>query len=161
DVMNKQREIMYKRRRRLLEQAETGKTTEASDLHNEIAGYISDEVASIVSIHAPQQYADSEFGELVREFSKLVPFDTASQQQLSKQLSQKGTTEEISEELTKLADRAYKTREKQFGVQQMRFLERVISLTTLDERWMEHLDAMEGLRDGIWLRGDKQTVLSE
>ncbi|NCN06498.1 MAG: preprotein translocase subunit SecA [Candidatus Pacebacteria bacterium] len=153
DVMNKQREIIYQRRRRLLEQAD--------NLHQEISGYVSDEVSSIVSLHAPQQYTDSEFGELVREFSKLIPFDTASQQQLAKELSKKNTTEEIIEELSNLANRAYKTREKQFGTKQMRFLERVISLTTLDERWMDHLDAMEGLRDGIWLRGDKQTVLSE
>ena len=161
DVMNKQREIIYKRRRRLLEQASAGEKTETSDLREEIVGYVRDEVASIVALHAPQQYTDSEYGELVREFSKLIPFDTTSQQQLAKQLSQKNTTEEISEELTELADRAYKTRERQFGAKQMRFLERVISLTTLDERWMEHLDSMEGLRDGIWLRGDKQTVLSE
>ena len=161
DVMNKQREIMYRRRRRLLEQAESGTTTETADLRTEINTYITDEVQSVVSLHAPQQFTENECHELVREFSKLIPFDTTSQQQLAKQLSQKYSVAEISEELTQLTDRAYKTREKQFGIAQMRFLERVISLTTLDEKWMDHLDAMEGLRDGIWLRGDKQTVLSE
>jgi preprotein translocase subunit SecA len=43
----------------------------------------------------------------------------------------------------------------------MRQIERVAILSTIDEKWMDHLDEMDNLRDGIWLRGDKTTVLSE
>jgi preprotein translocase subunit SecA len=43
----------------------------------------------------------------------------------------------------------------------MRQLERYVVLSTMDEKWMDHLDEMDNLRDGIWLRGDKATVLSE
>jgi preprotein translocase subunit SecA len=43
----------------------------------------------------------------------------------------------------------------------MRELEKYVVLATIDEKWMDHLDAIEGLREGIWLRGDKNTVLAE
>ena len=43
----------------------------------------------------------------------------------------------------------------------MRNVERYVTLATIDEKWMDHLDAMASLREGIWLRGDKNTVLSE
>jgi len=43
----------------------------------------------------------------------------------------------------------------------MRDLERFVTLSTIDEKWMDHLDSMDNLRDGIWLRGDKKMVLSE
>ena len=47
------------------------------------------------------------------------------------------------------------------GDDQMRIIERLAILSTVDEKWMDHLDEVESLREGIWLRGDKRTVLSE
>jgi preprotein translocase subunit SecA len=47
------------------------------------------------------------------------------------------------------------------GKSTIRQLERFVVLSTLDQMWMDHLDDIQSLRDGIWLRGDKQTVLSE
>ncbi|PIY80206.1 MAG: preprotein translocase subunit SecA [Candidatus Pacebacteria bacterium CG_4_10_14_0_8_um_filter_42_14] len=164
DVMNKQREIIYKRRRRLLEQSSgvTKPEIESSEnLKEEILSYIEDEVEAIVSLNAPEQYNDEEYNAIVRDFSKLVPFDPTSQRALATKLGELTTTDEITDELIKLATKAYESRERQYGATQMRFLERAVSLSTIDEKWMNHLDAMDGLRDGIWLRGDKQTVLSE
>jgi preprotein translocase subunit SecA len=43
----------------------------------------------------------------------------------------------------------------------MRQIERFAMLSSIDNLWMDHIDAMDDLREGIWLRGDKQTVLSE
>ena len=43
----------------------------------------------------------------------------------------------------------------------MKQMEQITTLSTIDEKWMDHLDEIESLREGIWLRGDKQTVLSE
>ena len=40
-------------------------------------------------------------------------------------------------------------------------VERMVTLSTIDEKWIDHLDQMASLKDGIWLRGDKQTVLTE
>mgnify|MGYP003975215473 FL=1 len=60
-----------------------------------------------------------------------------------------------------IISQTYLKREKVVGREQMRQMEQVVTLSTIDEKWMDHLDEVESLREGIWLRGDKQTVLSE
>ncbi len=167
DVMNKQREIIYDRRRRLLEQASIAEKTEAQDhptgetLHDQVISYIQDEVNSIVNLHAPVEYSDQEYDTLVNEFNKLIPFDQTSQNQLTTEVSKLADTDQIRERLTNIALKTYESKEKALGSEQMRALERIVTLSTLDEKWMDHLDSMDSLRQGIWLRGDKRTALSE
>lgn len=171
DVMNKQRDIIYQRRRDLLEKAspesqpkETKSTVEElplGSLKEEILLYIEEEIASLVSIHAPISYETSEFETIVKEFTKLIPFDQNSQNELVKAISTLTTTEEITAKLFDVAQNTYEAKEKSVGSDSMRTIERVVSLSTIDEKWMDHLDAMDSLREGIWLRGDKKTVLSE
>ncbi len=156
DVMNKHREIMYKRRRRLLEQSGQDDT-----LKQEILEYIEDEIESAVSLRAPQNFTPEEFEAIIKEFVEIIPFDSSALPQLVKNISKQGTVEEITQTLIDVATAAYEQREKQLGAEQMRMLERLVTLTTIDEKWMDHIDAMDDLRDGIWLRGDKNTVLSE
>jgi preprotein translocase subunit SecA len=57
--------------------------------------------------------------------------------------------------------KTYESREQTLGEAIMRELEKFVVLSTIDEKWMDHLDAIEDLREGIWLRGDKNTVLAE
>lgn len=169
NVMNKQREIIYDRRRRLLEQASLEATPVQEEreeeleqsLRKQILGYIEDEVASIVSLNAPQEFADQEYDRLINEFSKLIPFDQASQDALKQKICNFTDAESITEELTEIARSTYEAKEKTVGSEQMRNLERIVTISTIDEKWMDHLDAMDSLRQGIWLRGDKRTVLSE
>lgn len=169
DVMNKQREIIYKRRRRLLSAGSTIAMSEKSatdeqtsvSLREEIQQMISDEIESIVSVFAPTKFEYSEYLTIVKEFCRIIPFDQASQESLAKKLQELGTAAEIQENLESIAHKAYASRVKAMGEQQSSLLERLIVLSSLDSKWMDHLDAMESLREGIWLRGDKQTVLSE
>lgn len=175
DVMNKQREIIYARRLRLLLQTESilGEKNEVSAIADrlseqneetvteQILGYIGDEVASIVSVHMPKHFTPAEYAALIKEFSTIVPFDHASQEQLIKSISGITTATDLEERLIEIAQEAYQSREKQMGENNFRQLERRVTLATIDEKWMDHLDAMESLRQGIWLRGDKRTVLSE
>lgn len=164
DVMNKQREIIYDRRRRLLEQAAADQNTEISEgetLRDQVLGYIEDEVEAIVNLNAPQEYTDREYDLLINEFNKLIPFDQASQDQLTKQVLELGDVNDIKDKLKEVALQTYVAKEKALGSEQMRTLERIVTLSTVDEKWMDHLDAMDSLRQGIWLRGDKRTVLSE
>jgi preprotein translocase subunit SecA len=187
DVMNKQREIIYKRRRQLLEQAalqdkksaaqssnslSAGSKTKASSttdeaeleladgLKHDILEYITEEITSLTSLHAPQEFSDQEFLTIVKEFSKVIPLDDASQERLAKSLSDADNIDDIRSRLIEIAEQAYESKEQQSGDAQMRQLELAVSLSTVDEQWMNHLDAMESLREGIWLRGDKKTVLS-
>ncbi|MEN8253539.1 MAG: preprotein translocase subunit SecA, partial [Patescibacteria group bacterium] len=178
DVMNTQREIVYKRRRRLLEltseksspnvekkpnSAKQNVIDEAKDqsLREQILSYVHDDIQSAVSMRAPEQFTDEEFDAIIKEFVKIIPFDNKSQKELLKKISDYSSTEEITKELYKLAKETYSAKEKATGSESMRVLERIVTLSTIDEKWMDHLDAMDSLRDGIWLRGDKQTVLSE
>lgn len=178
DVMNKHREIIYKRRRRLLEAAsqvqddqsptqiveETDKSFEETSnltLREQILEYVRDEIHTAVSMRAPEDFTDDEYDAIVKEFVKIIPFDQASQRHLLKQISELGDTDDIVDKLYEVALQAYEQREKNIGPDQARMLERYAVLSTVDEKWMDHLDQMDSLRDGIWLRGDKKTVLSE
>ncbi len=178
DVMNKHREIIYKRRRRLLEAATVQiKPTKLSDdslatvletdtaltvrLKDQVMDYLSNEVTSIVSLRAPENFTNDEYEAIVKEFAKIIPFDEASQKRLAIKLSKLQTTEEISSELLDVVSRTYESRERTLGEAVMRELEKFVVLSTIDEKWMDHLDGIDDLREGIWLRGDKNTVLAE
>jgi preprotein translocase subunit SecA len=160
DVMNKQRDVIYKRRRRILEQDNT-KKSESKELKKEIVDYIHSDVESLVSTRAPQHFSDDEYDAISKEFTKIIPFDDASQIELRKTLSSLTKTEEIVSRLMEVVDTTYQRREEVVGDDDIRAMERFVMLNTIDEKWMDHLDAMDNLRDGIWMRGDKSTVLSE
>jgi preprotein translocase subunit SecA len=179
DVMNKQREIIYRRRRNLLEAATVAikdKSEDSDDklktvienengqevtLKNQILDYISNEVGKIVTLRAPVEFTDDEYDAIVKDFVKIIPFDDNSQKKLVKKISKLEGSEEILEELMEVVHKTYESREKVVGEAVMRELEKYVVLATIDEKWMDHLDAIEGLREGIWLRGDKNTVLAE
>ncbi len=146
DVMNKQREVIYKRRRRILEQA--GKPD--SSLKDEILSYIDEEIQSMSGSES-----------IVQEFTKIIPFDDQSQVELRKSLSKITDPQAIIERLIDIAHQTYQSREETVSSPAMREVERFVMLSTIDEKWMDHLDEMDNLRDGIWMRGDKTTVLSE
>ncbi len=164
DVMNKQREIIYKRRRRLLDLTAgiEDESEEKETLREQIFSYLEDEVQTLVSLRAPEGFTEDEMDAIVKEFIAIIPFDDNSQTQLRKQLLNKAhSTQEIVDELMEVITKTYEARERQLGDKGMRQLESYVVLSTIDQMWMEHLDNMQTLRDGIWLRGDKQTVLSE
>lgn len=164
DVMNKHRDIIYIRRRRLLEQAEAeAKGEEISDesLKEQIHGFVEDEVRALVNKWGADGLEEKEYDSLVKEFVMIIPFDDDSQKKLVKELKTKANDEEITERLLKIVDTAYVSREKVVGQDQMRVIEKLAVISTIDEKWMDHLDEVDSLREGIWLRGDKQTVLSE
>lgn len=164
DVMNKHREIIYKRRRRLLELgSDENKNAKYQDdnLRDEILTYLHNEVEEMVTLRAPQSFTPDEYEAIVKEFTKLIPFDSASQRELQRNLSQKTRAEEIIGDLNDIIDQTYEAREKTMGKEMVRQIENYVVLASVDEKWMEHLENMDSLKEGIWLRGDKNMVLSE
>jgi preprotein translocase subunit SecA len=181
DVMNKQREIIYQRRRRLLEQSEReleqleqaasqeegGQSADqfahnkAKSLKQQILTYITDEIEALVNTHIPANFRAEQFEDMVNELITIVPLDEDSQLGLQRKLAQLKTAEQIQEHLTQLVTEVYQHREEMLGEIHMRRIERMAILSTIDEKWIDHLDQMAALKDGIWLRGDKQTVLTE
>jgi len=178
DVMNKHREIIYKRRRRLLEAGtvQVNPTKKSDDqlatvltdedgkritLKDQIMDYLSNEITSLVSLRAPEKFTKEEFEAITKEFVRIIPFDDASQARLTTKIAKLENTEEITSELMEIISKTYESREKTLGEAIMRELEKFVVLSTIDEKWMDHLDSVEDLREGIWLRGDKNTVLAE
>ena len=143
DVLNKQREIIYKRRKGILE---------GENFKEEILEMLSAQIASIVNAYADDR-ENIEREKIILEFVSIVPFDANSQTQLIRQLEQMGTSGEIDEFLNKLITDLYQKREQQFSQELMRQIERWVTLTTIDNLWMDHLDAIDDLREGIGLRG--------
>ncbi len=142
DVINKQREIIYRRRRKILE-GESQKDIILSKIANSLGN-----IASVVG-----SATSSERQQLVTEFVAIIPFDPASGEQLAKQLAQFHTSGEMAEFLGGIAKEMYDKREAQVTVEVMRQVERWVSLQVIDSFWMEHLDAIDDLREGIGLRG--------
>ena len=82
-----------------------------------------------------------------------MPFDPNSQQNIALQLKGLKTVDEVTEFLTKLTHDTYAQREKQLGKDIMNQVEKWVGLSVVDNLWMEHLDVIDDLREGIGLRG--------
>ncbi len=153
DVLNRQREIIYKARKSILEMGSSQETEDV--LKPQIIEKIQNSIASLVTVHA-QDILDnlgSSNEKIVGDFCSIIPFDEASQKQLVTQLEQVVSLEEKIEFLTNLASDLYQKREKDLGTSVNRQIEQFVMLSVMDTFWMDHLDAIENLRQGIGLRG--------
>ena len=150
DVMNRQRELIYRERRRILEGA---------DLQETIRTYIRENIDSAIATYAPSNLpaAEWDIDEMFRElddYFMLYPAVTAD----DLRGKQAGV---ISEFLTDHVLRVHEEREKEFAQanddpEAMREMERWMALRAINTRWMEHLANMDYLREGIHLRGYEQ-----
>ncbi|HSW90265.1 MAG TPA: preprotein translocase subunit SecA [Patescibacteria group bacterium] len=162
DVMNKQREVIYKRRRKMLEllthpsMKEKGEALPKSK--EQILSIIDREIENVVLARASEGFTNDEIDAIVKEFIGIIPFDDNSQKELREHLLNIRETTGAIEAMQNIAHTTYEQREQTVGSELMRELESFTILQTVDEHWMDHLDAMEDLREGIWLRGDKQAV---
>ncbi|MDR2670391.1 MAG: preprotein translocase subunit SecA [Oscillospiraceae bacterium] len=147
DVMNRQREIIYGQRKKVLD---------GEDLHGSILDMIDDAVGRAVDraagghnfIDPPQIAAATQ----PFEGLFLAPGQFTFTQE---ELSQK-TTDDIKELLRAQARHVYTEKERALGPV-MREVERVVLLQVVDRHWMDHIDAMQELRNGIGLRAYAQT----
>jgi len=142
DVMNKQRESIYRRRRRILENA---------DLRVELQNLIAEEIEAIVDFHTQGAASEWNTEEIIEQVVSIVG-DSEKQNYAGKIRSAK-TVEDIKAFALDWAVRVYEKREKDFGAEIMRTLERLVYLRTIDHLWVQHLDALDHLREGIGLRG--------
>jgi len=147
DVMNKQREIIYKLRKKVLEQKDD------VELKNETIDKINKEIENIVNIYAPEGYTEIEREKIVQDFISIIPFDPNSQKQVIKEIEKLKSKEEIIGFLEKLISDIYEQREKQITPEVTRQIEKWVYLSVIDSLWMDHLDAIDDLREGIGLRG--------
>ena len=144
DVMNKQREIIYSRRQKALFSSSN------NSLRQEIIDKITDEIAGVVISSTPE-YGEPDYEKIINGFCLILPLEGNSKQGLLTQLQKREIP--VTDLLAKIVADIYDQREKDLGAEMMREVEKWVNLTTVDNLWMEHLDAMEDLREGIGLRG--------
>ena len=144
DVLNKQREIIYNLRRQAVK---------GEDLRNLITEKIIDQVNNLVNIYAGEGITTEEKEKILQEFISIIPFDPNSQKQIADQISSRNNTTQITELLQKIVNDAYTQREKQLTPELLRQVEKWVCLSVIDNLWMDHLDAVDDLREGIGLRG--------
>ena len=146
DVMNTQRMVIYEQRRRVLE---------GEDLSDEVREWIRETVDGTVA-----QFTDSEFTEdwdlegLVTSMQSLYGTDITVEE-LREEVNV-ADREALSEEFVEDALEAYEEREQALGLDLAREVERYMILQTVDQRWREHLEAMDYLREGVHLRAFAQ-----
>jgi len=145
DVLNKQREIIYARRREILERKD-------ESLHKETIERIRNSLSRSVQMQWDIN-PDKADETIIAEFLTIIPFDEQSQKQILLQLHQLQSVWEKTSYLTQLAIDLYNQRIKEFGSEVNNNIERFVTLSVIDMYWTDHLDTIEDLRQGIGLRG--------
>ena len=141
DVMNQQREVLYGQRRKVLV---------AESLRDTILGMVDDIILDGLDRYADEKLYPEEWdfaGLLAQMEQYFVPKGTVTVEELEN-LSRI----EVQEKLKDIAVSLYDEREKELGAETMRELEKAIMLRVVDSKWMDHLDAMDALKEGINLR---------
>lgn len=146
DVMNKQRETIYKRRLNILE-SELSEEKQA-EINEEIIQMFRSEIDYMIDSHTSVETGDVESEGVIHNLNAMVTIPTKESDKI-KNLS----PEELKEKAKEIILKAYSDKEKTLGIDLMRILERAVYLKTMDMLWVDHLDAMGHLREGIGLRG--------
>jgi preprotein translocase subunit SecA len=141
DVMNQQREVIYSQRHKILHQ---------ENLRDTIMEMVHKVVDRTMVMYAPPEVYSEDW-----DLQALINYAEdfyAPRGLLTIDFLQNLSREELEEYLHKLADDNYKAREDAIGPELMRELENLVMLKVVDNHWMEHLDAMDMLREGVGLR---------
>ena len=148
DVMNKQREIIYDQRKQVLD---------GLDVKNIIMNMMNTSISHLVAEHfAGNDHLDAaSCRELLRQVEGLY-FPKFTVRFTEEELKEK-TAADVTEAFTAAAAAYYEQKEQEFTSPVMREVERVVLLRVVDEYWMDHIDAMADLRQGIRLRAYAQT----
>lgn len=148
DVMNAQRELIYRQRREVLD---------GKDLKDNIEKMFNSIVDNVVSTHFSA--VDNE--KVNKEALMQDITDVFGITELESVKKENPDVVEVSEELAKVVSEKYAEKEKDFGEKEIRELERVVVLKVVDQKWMDHIDNMEELKNGIGLRayGQKDPVV--
>ena len=144
DVMNKQRELIYNQRNRVLD---------GENLKDTVLKMIDDTIDIYTKVYLGDE-DDHDNWDIngLREYFAGWVTDNDDLQFTTEKL-QSTQAEEIAQQLKDKAHQKYDNREAEFGSDIMREIERVVLLRSVDTNWMDHIDAMDQLRQGIGLRG--------
>ena len=147
DVMNRQREIIYDQRDQVLD---------GKDMKDQILKMIDESIAGNVDNYLPKDALHDDWDMNALRAVYLGWLVGPDEMLYSKDEIENMESEDVKKYLIDKAHATYEMREQLFTSNTMRELERVVLLRTVDTHWMEHIDAMDDLKDGIHLRGYAQ-----
>ncbi len=139
DVMNVQREIIYKQRKEVLD---------GENLKNNITSMIKSVAEDVVAMYAGEEGGNKEG--LIQEINNIFGINIADK---ANELHGQDLSDYINEKALEI----YENKEKEVGTEALRELERVVMLKVVDQKWMDHIDNMDELKDGIGLRAYGQS----
>ena len=145
DVMNMQREVIYKQRREVLD---------GDNLKDNVLKMIASTAQETVNNYIEEDGINKEaFMQEVTSIFGITHLDSLGKEKIS--------TPDVVEELQEKAIAIYEQKEQEFGEEPLRELERVVTLKIVDQKWMDHIDDMDELKNGIGLRayGQKDPVV--
>ncbi len=144
DVMNKQREIVYGLRDKIL----SGVLSE-----EEVVSKIQKQLANTVAIYTPNGIVTDEVLPIVTSLVEVVPFDDASQKEIGERFAKLAAASEITNLINRIVSDAVSQRKNQVGETAWKEIIKFAYLSSIDNLWIDHLDAIDDLREGIGLRG--------
>ena len=147
DVMNKQRQVIYDERGRVLE---------GEDINEQVQGMIKEIINSSVTAYVGDKGIELENLKLYL-YGLFMPKDSLEVEGLEGL-----NTQELSDKIYEIAHDIYREKEELIGSERMREVERIILLQCVDNHWIDHIDAMDQLRQGIGLRalGQQDPVIA-
>src|SRR5689334_4398856 len=147
DVLNRQRQVIYDERRRVLE---------GEDLHEQIRHFVNDVVGGYVDAETQEGFPDDwDLDRLWSALKTLYPV-SVTPDEVAAAADGSLTRDSLREVITSDAHHAYDAREAELGEEVMREVERRVVLSVLDRKWREHLYEMDYLQEGIGLRAMAQ-----
>ncbi len=145
DVVNKHRELIYAERRKILD---------GTDLKANILTMVQDEIRNMVASHIADEHGvDWDVEGLLADVAMVFPLPPS----LTAGSILEMKPQQIEEKLAGLAETIYEEREKELGAENMRVLERLVMLRIIDRLWVEHLTAMEDMRQQAQWQTLRQT----
>ncbi len=143
DVVNKQREVIYTLRRRILE---------GRDLKNHILGLMEEAIEDKLDEVCSEELHTEEWDLALLRGWFMTTFPATLQADELEAAARESGRDGLSDVLRFGVEKAYETREEQYEPEQMQLLERFVLLSHLDTAWKEHLRSLDTLREGIGLR---------
>lgn len=143
DVANQQREIIYKQRRKILE---------SKNVKEEIQEKLRSQIDKVTEFESLGVNGEIDAERIAVGLAEIIPFDDASLRNIKNQIAKIKETEEIGKFLNQVLDDVYIKREKDLTPEVMREVEKFAYLGSIDRLWMDHIDHIDDLREGVTLR---------
>ncbi len=143
DVANQQREIIYKLRRRILD---------SENLKQEVLEKLEHQVEKIILFSWPEMEEKPDYDKVLVGLMEMIPFDEISKEAVKGQLMKVPDKEKMHEFLVKVIRDVHAVREKEVGEKIMRQIEKYAYLGSIDHLWIDHIDHIDDLREGVTLR---------